>query len=250
MGKDVKLLATGLVVFALIVAMAFLVSFDSMNKRIDALTQMQYETASQLNELNTKLETLNLVPEQTPTEIPEAPEYESVDPSVFNLTNKVPRGNPDAKVMIVDFSDIGCPFSKASRDNLKQILIDYPNDVVLYFYSFSPHQNAREAHEGLECARLQGKFWEFHDIAFANNGNLTHSDLLNYADEIGLNVAEFGDCLDSNAAQAFLNADYAEAEALGVDGTPFMYINGVPYVGYGPYESFKAAVQKALGETV
>ena len=92
----------------------------------------------------------------------------------------------------------------------------------------------------------QGKFWEFHDKVFANQSKLTHDDLLRYAKEVGLDVGRFQKALESGTGKTVIDADVAEAKALGASGTPAFFINGRYLSGARPFEDFAKMINDEL----
>ncbi len=108
------------------------------------------------------------------------------------------------------------------------------------------HTLARPAHEAARCAGVAGKYWPYHDRLFAAQPDFQRKDLIAYADEIGLDRATFVQCLDSHRFAADIDADIAEARALGVTATPTFLINGRPLVGLHSFEVFRSMVDEAL----
>ncbi len=108
------------------------------------------------------------------------------------------------------------------------------------------HANAPAAHAAAEAARLQGKFWEMHDKIFAAQRDLSPATFEKYAQEIGLNVAQYKKDVKSPAVLNRLKSDTAEAGKLGVTGTPAFFINGRFLSGAQPYESFMLIIDQEL----
>lgn len=163
-------------------------------------------------------------------------------------TPKPLEGNSDATVTIVEFSDLQCPACGAAYPVTKQILEDYGDRVRLEYKHFpltSLHAFAFKAAEASECANDQGKFWEYVDIAFSNQKALRTSDLKNYAEQLGLDMDKFENCLDSSAKAKYVTADYNEGIGKGVGGTPTFFINGVK-LSYWNYGNFSMAIENAL----
>lgn len=108
------------------------------------------------------------------------------------------------------------------------------------------HALARPAHEAARCAGALGRYWPYHDRLFANQPDFERADLIRYAAEVGLPRAAFEKCLDERRFAAAVEADVAQARALGVRSTPTFLINGRPLVGAHPVESFRTAIDEAL----
>lgn len=108
------------------------------------------------------------------------------------------------------------------------------------------HPNAMPAAMASMAAHEQGKFWEFHDKLFANQQKLNRDQYVAYAKELKLDVAKFTQAYDSGKFKAQIDADAAEAKALGVTGTPGFFVNGRFLSGAKPFEEFAAAVNAEL----
>ena len=108
------------------------------------------------------------------------------------------------------------------------------------------HKDAPLAHLASAAAAEQGKFWEYHDKLFANPGKLKWDDLRRYAREVGLDAARFEASVNSKQGQAAIDADVAEAKALGVTGTPAFFVNGRFLSGAKPFEEFQKLVDASL----
>ncbi len=161
------------------------------------------------------------------------------------------KGNPNAKVTIVEFSDFECPFcGKYFRETAPQIMKDYVDTgTVKYVFRDSPldfHKNAQKAAEAAECAGEQGKYWEMHDYLFQNQDYLAVENLKGYAKDLKLDTAKFNDCLDKSKMAEEVSKDLADAQKYGVSGTPAFFINGKLISGAQPYNVFKAEIEAAL----
>ena len=96
------------------------------------------------------------------------------------------------------------------------------------------------------AAYEQGKFWEYHDKLFANQQKLTHDDLVRYAREVGLDIGRFESALNSARGKPAIDADVAEAKALGASGTPAFFVNGRFLSGAKPFEDFAQVINGEL----
>ena len=114
------------------------------------------------------------------------------------------KGPANAKIKIVEFSDFQCPYCTKAADTVKQIVEAYPNDVSVEYRHFplSFHDKAQRAAEASECANEQGKFWEYHDLLFANQSALDEASLTTYAGQVaGLDAAKFTACMAAPQGQ-------------------------------------------------
>ena len=138
------------------------------------------------------------------------------------------RGTPmGAQVTIVEFSDFQCPHCREAHPLLQRVLRRFEGKVRLVFknYPLSGHDRAIPAAIAAAAAGRQGKFWEMHDVLFENQQELAASDLNNYAEEIGLDLARFARDLNDEALQRRVMADKDQGRELGVTGTPAIFIN-------------------------
>ena len=155
------------------------------------------------------------------------------------------RGNKDAKVTIIEFSDIQCPFCTRHHNTMKQLLEEYPQDVKWVFKHFpldSIHPQARKAAEASECAGDQGKFWEYLDHLFDNQNQLGSSFYISAAEELGLDKDKMKSCIDTGKFKKRVNDNYQEGLKYGVRGTPGNFINGISSPGAIPFSQLEAMV--------
>lgn len=191
-----------------------------------------------------------------PTAQPTAAPSKDID-----LSDAAMIGSASATVTIVEFSDFQCPFCRQFYlDTYKKLKADYidTGKVKLYFKHFpldQIHPAAKISAEGAECARDQGKFWEYHDKIFDEQAKLgqgtvayTPTDLKAWASEVqGLNANKFNECLDSGVKTALVEAQQQQGFEGGVSGTPTFWVNGVELVGAQPYSAFKQVIDQQLG---
>jgi protein-disulfide isomerase len=118
--------------------------------------------------------------------------------------------------------------------------------LVFKDFPLPSHKLARPAHEAARCAGALGRYWPYHDRLFAAQPNFQRDDLIRYAVEVGLTREGFTQCLDDRRFAAAVEADVAQARALGVRSTPTFLINGRPLVGAHPVETFRSAIDDAL----
>ena len=174
------------------------------------------------------------------------------------------RGNPNAKVKVIEFSDPECPFCKRFHDTMNKIIGEYgKSGQVAWVYRHFPldaiHSKARKESEALECANEQGggaKFWEYIDRLFEvtpSNDGLDLAELPKIAEYIGLDKAKFNQCLESGKYAKRVADDLADGVNSGAQGTPYSVVvaaNGKKFVinGAQPYENVKAVIEQALAE--
>jgi len=160
------------------------------------------------------------------------------------------RGDKDAKLTIVEFSDFQCPFCSRVNPTLLQILQTYGGKVRVAFkhMPLGIHPDSPAAHAAAEAAHRQGKFWEMHDKIFANQRELKPEKFREYAKEIGLDLAKFEKDVASPDMKTRIDADSQQASKLGVSGTPAFFINGRYFSGAQPFESFKKMIDEELAK--
>jgi protein-disulfide isomerase len=125
---------------------------------------------------------------------------------------------------------------------------EYDGRVRLVFKDFPlpSHKLARAAHEAARCAGALGRYWPYHDRLFAAQPAFERDDLVRYAVELGLPRDAFERCVDERRFAAAVEADVAQARALGIRSTPTFIINGRLLVGAHPVENFRGAIDDAL----
>ncbi len=163
------------------------------------------------------------------------------------------KGEVNAPVTIIEFSDYECPFcgrffeqtlpelneAYIKTGKVKLIYRDFPLDI---------HPNAQKAAEAAECAGEQGKYYEMHDKLFENQNALDVGSLKKYAKDIGLNTDEFNKCLDSGKMSDEVSQDFIDGQSYGVTGTPTFFINGKPLLGAQPFSEFEKIIMEGLNE--
>ncbi|MFQ5814225.1 MAG: thioredoxin domain-containing protein, partial [Anaerolineae bacterium] len=173
------------------------------------------------------------------------------------------QGDPAAPVVMEDFSSYQCPFCKRYfQESYAQVMANYvKTGQVLYVFRDFPLPTQRQSPLAAEAANCAGQigggsaYWAMHHQLFVRQAEWSgkgNADVLfkGYAEELELDAAAFGDCLDSGATRAQVEADAAEGGARGVRGTPTFFINGQALVGAQPYTVIAQVIDAALaGET-
>lgn len=142
------------------------------------------------------------------------------------------RGNPNAPITLVEYSDFECPFCARFHPTMQQVMDEFGDDVrwVYRHYPLPFHPNAQKAAEASECvAKLGGDdaFWTYADAIIevtALNSSLTPAAITTAAETTGVSMAEFQTCLDSGEMAQLVADQMAAGSASGVSGTPGTFI--------------------------
>lgn len=139
------------------------------------------------------------------------------------------RGDANAPVTIVEFTDFQCPSCAAMHPVIDEVMKSYGNKVRLVVRDFplAMHANARKAAEAANAAHAQGKFFEYTALLFKHQNALDVPSLKKYATELGLNRVLFDAALDSGKYAAEVRGDIVDGEVYGIDSTPRIFVNGV-----------------------
>ena len=229
-------LLIGFTVFSLLLNIAFI-----FNDGLKSLTTKDNRVAESIVQ-----EVIPSVPSNQPAPSPAPAVPLPAVNQTFNIAKSDHvRGDFNAPITLVEFSDFECPFCERHYPTMNQILSNYQGKVRLVYKHFplSFHPNAQKAAESSECAGEQDKFWEYHDKLFANQANGFSADKFKqWAVELKLNAKKFNDCLDDGKYAAKVQADFQEGSQKGVSGTPATFVNGQLVSGAVPYESFKQII--------
>ena len=155
------------------------------------------------------------------------------------------RGPEDAVLEIVEFSDFQCPYCAQALPVLDALLRAHPDDVRLVFRHFPlpMHEYAARAAQAALEAQRQGAFWPYHDLVFENQAALTDTDLVRYAEAVGLDSAAFERALAEGTHQQRMHEDMELGMSLAVTGTPTFFVNGFRLEGVPPIWVFEIALE-------
>jgi protein-disulfide isomerase len=166
----------------------------------------------------------------------------------------IPAGEPEkgagpgAPVTIVEFSDYECGYCKRAYPDMIQLMEEYSDKVRLVYrdYPLNFHAKARPAAVAARCAGDQGKYWEYSDDLMRVAGSMDRTDLISRGEKVGLDMTAFNACLDSGKHDEAIETALEDGAALGVTGTPTMFVNGRMIVGVQSYPKLKALVEEEL----
>jgi len=206
------------------------------------------------------IEVIKKNPDLTVAQAP-APEQPSAPPSeedeikkaladkvTVNIGDTPVRGKKDAPIQIIVFSDFQCPFSKRGADTVAALEQKY-GGKLMFVYKHLPlpfHPEAMPAAKATLAAARQGKYYEYHDKLFENQAQLSEALYVQIAKDLGLNLDKFNSDRNSKEIEDIVQADIAQANSLGFNGTPGFALNGVKILGAYPQEHFEKIIQ-ALG---
>jgi protein-disulfide isomerase len=170
-------------------------------------------------------------------------EISAADPSL---------GEANAPITIIEFADFECPFCQRHAQQTHGRLLEAYGDQIRFVYKDFPlsslHPNAYSAAIAGQCANEQGLFWEYHDLLFSGRLGLGREAYEMYAQEAGLDGAEFTDCLDEDRYAEAVQADYNQAVQLGISSTPTFFVNGIAVVGAQDYSLFAQIIDYELNQ--
>ena len=159
------------------------------------------------------------------------------------------QGNPNAPIVLVEFSDFHCPFCQQAYATVKALLEKYDGTIKVGYRDL-PLQEVPSAiadsADAARCAGEQGKFWEYHDLLFENSDDFGEVAFKAFADLLNLERNRFATCLESGKFKASIQADAQEGLRLGATGTPYFFINGIPLSGALPQAEFEDIIEQEL----
>ncbi len=180
----------------------------------------------------------------------------TVNNDPIELVQKV-KGNPEAEVVLSEYSDFQCPACAAFQPVLNDVMEQYGDQLRLEYNHFpliSIHRNAEQAARASEAAGVQGQFWEFHDLLFERQQTWSQSInprtvFIGYAEELGLNVEQFTRDLDNRNIREAVQNEMRAGRELSITGTPTFFLNGEP-MQYETFNDFVTEIERALGVAV
>jgi len=174
--------------------------------------------------------------------------YRPIAVKKIDVADAPMKGNPSAKITLIEFADYECPHCKRFQPVLHQILDEFRSDVKLYFknYPLPQHTNARLAAEAAVAAQKQGKFWQYQDKLWEKSDELTPAEIEKAAKEVGLDVTKFRQDLASEPVKARVQKDRNDGQAAGIQATPTLYINGREYTDGRDTDSLREWIKDAI----
>jgi len=188
-------------------------------------------------------EPISTNPADSPARVKSGKVFASTDVNVPPALGPLP-----AKVLVTVFSDFQCPVCRRSADATDQIAEEFPGEVRVEFWQhpLASHAQAEDAAVASLAAQRQGKFWEYHDEVFRNQGAIDPASLARYAEELGLDALRFKNDYASPELRARAKSEAAAAERLGARNTPAFMVNGKLRTGWGSWSNFRGEVEREL----
>ncbi|MDD5290515.1 MAG: thioredoxin domain-containing protein [Patescibacteria group bacterium] len=165
---------------------------------------------------------------------------------VITGANNYWLGSAKPKITIVEFADFDCQNCKNSFPNIREISLNYKNDVKIIFRDFPVYENSINLALAGRCAGEQGLFWLMHDKLYARQGNFSPEELPNFANQIGADVNKFNNCLSNEKYLSDIKKDYADGQSMGITGTPTWFINGYRIEGDIPHDLFIQIIEELI----
>lgn len=181
----------------------------------------------------------------------------SLDNSLGEISLDKSLGDENAPVVVVEYGDFQCPAcQRFFAGPVRQLKDEYVQSgkVRFVFRQFAfLGEESQWAAEASECANEQGRFWDYYDKLYqAQNGEnvgiFNQDNLKRFAIDLGLDTAEFNQCLDSGRYAEKVQQETLEGQRAGVRGTPTVFVDGRYLENGGSYPVLKAAIETALGE--
>ena len=171
-----------------------------------------------------------------------------VDMDSIRLDSSPWKGEQNAPITIVEYSDFQCPYCAKVVSTFNQLIENNPGKIKWVFkhYPLPTHPDSPLAHVASLAAAEQGKFWEMHDLIFKNQRKVKREHLMNYAWQLKLDTNQFQQDLHSGRLTEVIEADIQEAIRVGARATPTFLINGRLVIGALPLQTFQMILDEEL----
>jgi protein-disulfide isomerase len=172
----------------------------------------------------------------------DGPITDGIDPSF---------GNNNAPIVIVEFSDFECGFCQGQEEVINEILSEYDDKIRLIWKDYPENNIASPSYRAAiaaRCAQKQEQFWPYHDLLFEESYNLNSDTFSEIAQELNLNLNQFEECLESDEVKSLINDNILEANALDINGVPFIYVNKQEILGEVTAEELKKIIELELNK--
>jgi protein-disulfide isomerase len=213
-------------------------------EKIDSIDQTLMDMHDTLKNIETKLDKL--------PKTAAAPQRPTID---YNKVHNMPvgtsaiKGNKNAPITVVEFSDFQCPYCARFAPTIDEVLKAYPNDVKFVYKDFplSFHKQAKNAAKAARAAGEQGKFWEMHDLIFANFAKVNEVMFKDFATKLNLDMNKFLADFSGTKYDNLIQQDINLGRKAGVTGTPSLFMNG-KRMQRRSFDDFKQAIDAILNQ--
>lgn len=238
----------------ILLSLTFFVGCIGNDEKDSALNLRLKDIESSQQILLTKVETIEESQKEIMKLLKSGVQPKQAKPGIdYNKVNNIPvanspvRGNVNAPITVVEFSDFECPYCSKLQPTLKQVLEAYPDKVRLVYKEFplSFHKQAKNASKAALSAGEQGKYWEMHDLIFKDYNKLNEEKFKGYAVKLGLDMERFMKDYQSNKYDAQIQRDINLGTSVGVRGTPSLFMNG-KRMGARSFDAFKTLIEGYL----
>lgn len=186
-------------------------------------------------------------------------EIRAANPIDRPQVNRNSMGDPNAPVKVEEFSDFQCPYCRLFHEEEEPSIVENDIQTGKVYFTYTPFSfldgnsasgESKDSAQAAYCAADQEKFWEYHDLLFANQngeniGDFTSKRLFAFADQLGLDANAFKSCFNSQKYRQQVLDDLARGHSLGVTATPSFVVNGKLVEGYlGLAQAIDAALQQ------
>ena len=195
---------------------------DAIREQLESMREQQ-QLAAVMEKLRQEHGMKVLVPE------PEAPVFK------LPLEGYPVKGKADAPFTLVEFADYRCPYCKKGAEMVNRLMDAFPGSLKVYYVDFPVVDPASgisiTVMRGAWCAGQQDKYWDYHELAYAQQGALSKNAPGAIAAKLGLNTRAFEDCMASKESQAFVDKATDFGRRYGVSSTPTYFLNGKRFSG-------------------
>lgn len=164
----------------------------------------------------------------------------------LNNPNAPSYGTSSPRVSIVEFFSFDCPGATQMHSTVREIGIKHKDEVKIVFRHFPTSEKSIQYSLAGECARQQEKFWGMYDKLFQNRSQMSEDKIMPLANQLGLDINKFSQCMQNEATLEKIKQDVREGEKLGVQGSPTTYINGYKIERPIPEDIFKSIIEEML----
>jgi len=217
-------------------------------KKVDEIAETQKEILTTLKSIEGKIGNLAKAA-PAPAAAPSRPTIDYNKVHNLPIGSSAIKGNKNAPITIVEFSDFQCPYCSRLQPTLNQVLKAYPKDVKLVFKDFplSFHKQAKNAAKAARAAGDQGKYWEMHDLIFEKFSTVNEAMMKEFAAKLKLDMNKFNADYASTKYDQLIQQDINLARTVGVTGTPSLFLNG-KRMQRRSFDDFKTAIDAIIAK--